>query len=736
MHAFGARYPLHRLLLDRAPFFESALSEPWFESSSRDITLHPEDIDSNITQHAFELALRRLYGCGTSAEEDREAIGLFATGCWLEMHDLIDSSISSLLCQMSCAKLAPLIKLVTSNYYGIAGDRLLASSKAMLCRDGWEMPLRYWDDISGEIIREIVGGDGFFVAGEWERWTLAKRLFDRRLKSRATEAGLIDEYGKLRHNRPYSMHFHAIRFDTVYRKTSSHDVRQIPEAYDAWLALYTHPDIAALLVLLDEGIHYVHLSFEQLQYIRDQKDFLGLPVMPEKVISNALWMSMELRQKVLNAKELDMELGMTQISEEHAVNADSANADPTKLHSINKEDVTSSSKGKQTQVNDTEDENDEMESGSWDGNGKPRKFWIPHTDSTSVMGGNPEMLASAHNPRPSLTTRHMNRFSASLDPQDVQWASDFTAIAGERPRTPGSRAPPPEPAQPLSYSHYPPFRFAAEFPSSRLLKERKRVYSRTVWYAGSLWNVYVQKVETTKNTQLGVYLHRAKEKEDDPNGAHVANNNSVDERIGHLERGLLLQRNGGRRSRRQQQAEARADPEGNTSGSGGDLEETLIGSVAAMGRDSRESTLRDTTINGLIRGSGLMKASQTPRNQDSEGVTGRIYEAGNSDSDDEIDELTTSSKKFSVSTLPPYVDGRPTIKTYFKIYTPSQSGRVLSVYESAPDRFNFSQSWGWKSSNMVLDDGILDSAEGLRGKDGRLRFMVVIGMFLQHLPIS
>lgn len=70
---------------------------------------------------------------------------------------------------------------------------------------------------------------------------------------------------------------------------------------------------------------------------------------------------------------------------------------------------------------------------------------------------------------------------------------------------------------------------------------------------------------------------------------------------------------------------------------------------------------------------------------------------------------------------------------------------MLSVYESAPDRFNFSQSWGWKSSTLMLDDGMLSGDEGdaqigvldvppegavdtkSKAGDGRLRFMVVIG---------
>ena len=133
------------------------------------MTLHPEDVDTNITKTAFELALRRVYGAVNPVQEDQEAIGLFATACWLDMADLVDSSVDSLLRQMHPSKLDVLIKLVTSNYYGKAGDRILSSAKAMLCREGWEMPYEYWDGIPAEIIREIIGGDPFYVPGEWER---------------------------------------------------------------------------------------------------------------------------------------------------------------------------------------------------------------------------------------------------------------------------------------------------------------------------------------------------------------------------------------------------------------------------------------------------------------------------------------------------------------------------------------------------------------------------------------
>ena len=703
IHAFGTSYALHRLLLDRAPFFSSALSEPWFESTSKEMTLQPEEIDSNITQSAFELALKRLYGCHVAAEEDKEAIGLFATGCWLEMPDLIDASVMAILRQMTTARLGSLIKLVTSNYYGKHGDRVLASAKAMLCREGWEMPLRYWDGVSGDIAREIIGGDGFFVPGEWERFVIAKKMFDRKLKNLAIEAGLYEVNGRSKRAPVDSMAFHAIRFDSVYGKNSFSG--RIPEAYDPWLALYTSPDIAALLVLLDEGIHYVHLNFEQLQKIRAQRDILGLPLMPEKVINDALWMQMEIRQRVVNAPEMNLDLGFSHVAEE-ALEENSA------------EEIVQapSVKAKERDSDTFEDqEHEEMESGSWDGNGKPRKFWIPNLDSTSIMGGNPDTALYA---TPSTNRPYVSRLSASIDPVDVQWASDFTASANERPSTADRN----DSVPPISYTHYPPFRFAAEFPNPRSLKEKKRVYSRTVWYAGSLWNVYIQKVETTKNTQLGVYLHRAKDKD----------TGSVDERIGQVE--MLMQRNRNRRH-------SRGDLDEDIGSSSADPDATLVPS---------EPPSRATAISNLLRGhpstsnnseaSSLTKSSQTPTTPGAHPFSHPPLHASHSDSenDDTVYSNRESTKtQNSVPTLPAYVDGRSTIRTYFKIYSPSKGGRMLSVYESAPDLFNFSQSWGWKSSTMVLDDSLYgfdgnsetSSAAGRASKEGRLRFMVVIGMF-------
>ena len=692
VYAFGTSYALHRLLLDRSPFFSSALSGPWAESSAKAMTLHPEDIDSNITQVAFELALKRLYGCNIGIEEDREAAALFATGSWLDMADLVEASVAALLRQMDSSKLVSMIRLVTRNYYGKPGDKILASAKAMLCREGWEMPYAHWDGIPGDIVREVVGSDAFFVPTEWERWYLTVRLLNRRLRVKAVEAGLLLPDGKFLKPKPTTLQFYALRFDATYRRESMLNLR-IAERDEEWISLYTLPEIAPLLVLLDEGIHYVHLHFEQLQLIRAQRDIFGIPLMPDKVISNALWMSMELRQKIVSAKESDLSLGLSQEAEENeGLMADS-------------NDAVSDAKGKQPEGHEDEDDFDTTVSDSWDGNGKPRKFWIPNEDSTSIMGGTTDAFVEAST---ANSARHAARLSTSLDPQDVQWAADFTGSTTDRNSANGR---PTSAPMPFHFSSYPPFRFVAEFPNPRTLKERKRVYSQTVWYAGSLWNLYIQRVNTSKNTQLGVYLHRAKDKENSEElVAQGTSHTSVGDRIGRMEQEYL--RRSMYRNRSAQLPPTSLEDDDTASGSGGDHDTTLVNDVSPR--------------SPLIRTGSLTKSSQTPRPSTTRSRTTADHSIL-TESDEDNDELTALNHRFSNTVLPPYIDARPTVKTYFKIYSPSRSGRMLSVYESAPDRFNFSQSWGWKSSTMVLDDGILGYEELGKGKEGRLRFMVVIG---------
>ena len=668
IHAFGRSYPLHRLILDRAPFFSSALSEPWTESTAKETTLHPEAIDPNITSTAFDLALKRLYGSIDHDAEDQEAAGMFATACWLEMSDLVESSVESLLRQLRPCNLSSLIKLVTANYYGQAGERLLSSAKAMLFREGWEMPIKYWDDIPADIVREIVGGDGFFVPGEWERWIVAKRILDRNLRAKVTQITVFKGKDKAR--------------DYEDGKTPLPDHMFTPEAEEEILqSVYAHQEILPLLGLLDEGIHYVHLTFEQLQHIRQQKDAFGNPVLPEHVISNALWTAMELRQKVVNAADSQMELGLSNVAK--GPSFVTAPEEPGDIHEEN-QSVAGGKPCTCRQADRSRVEGRHAEECLWDPDSSgPPQWLIPSIDSTSVVGESPDGSSNPTSSR-SMSSAHPAHYESAWHPTNPSTTTETVPSTRTKHYTP-SRSPSYSPPAQPSYTNFPPFRFSAEFPNPRLLKERKRVYSRTVCYAGSLWNIYIQKVRSSKSTQLGVYLHRARDKDNDDVGGVGIVESSVDERIGHLEREMLLRRSE-RRARRQRQYEAQLQNSDESGSSGVDTNSTTLHSSSTTAGSKTlvlGGFLRNDKVKQTYRDSTLMLSNMSGSG-----------DGGDSEDDDDDDEdVARLAKLGAVPTLPQYTDARPTIKTYFKIFSPSRGGRLLSVYESAPDTFNYSQSW-------------------------------------------
>ena len=681
--AFGHTYKLHRIILDRAPFFASALSEPWCEASQKEVQLHPEEIDPHITLAAFELALNRLYGLNIPAVEIEEAMGLFATGCWLEMQDLVDDSVESILRHLGQNNLAQVIHVVTTNYYGKSGDRILASAKAMLCRNGSDMPIKAWDELPSELIQELISSDGFFVRDEWSRWRLAKRLLDRRLKIVARDLGLWKSHSK---HPPSSIRTQALRppassqlDDPVYVVDDA-----AYASVQSWEHLYSNCEIQPLLKLLDESIHYAHLDFEQLQCVRNARDALGFPLLPNDIVTAALWANLELRQRILNATEKELTLGLM-----HYVQNPSSGSDAQQVAANSDIEMTDAglndpSTGTAERSGDSEPPRKEP---------SPARRWaIPTADCNILLGGSEEPIYTNQNADSHTCTVEAPRKveSAPLDTELDDGTTTVSFQAKNLSEQGGGRT--------TAYSSHPPFRFAVEFPNARLLKDRKKVFSHTVFYAGSLWNVYIKKVKSsTKNPHLGVYLHRAPQHQNMKQHGYVQRG-SVDERIGALEY-RMQQRNP--RSAGQTAAPTYLSYEQNMS-----LQDT---NQAASGVDPHAAT--DKTI---------WRRSDQPtddfafinRLDTQDSVTSSFDDANDDSSDSDSNENATIDLESltyqprpQISALTPYIDARPTIKTYFKIYSPSRGGRMLSVYESVPDKFNFSQSWGWKSSTLMVDEG-------------------------------
>jgi len=644
--AFGAQYRLHRLILDRSSFFSSCFNGgPWAEADSSEITLSPEATDPNIEKHAFELALARLYGHVDKAEEDKHAMPLLATASYLRLQDLAESCVASLLRNLKTSNIADTIRFVTNSYYGPLTDRLLDSAKALLYRDGWEMPLSEWDGISGEIAAEIAGYEGFYVPTEYHRYCFVKGLTNWRIKTAylADESPVDGSFLKIPENP-----------DHDYLSPADMTRHDLDDGISSLGDDEVDADIQPLRDLLETGIYYIHMSFEELQKITEDVDILGLPFVSEATIRDALWQQTVLRQKVLNAQNDNPELGISKT--EYA--QPSAPAKGGKTHKT-LDGKSTKSIGYLTPCTSTS----QLDLFTDHGQKTKRKYFIPTEDSsTMVIGDYPEQT-----PHVSVSGRGQPRGGATLGGNNSSSNDNAAPSTPTSASTSTSTAANPDSSSKASgngdeirYSDFPPFRFSAEFKNIRCLKERKRVYSKTVFYAGSCWNIYIQSVKGARGTQLGVYLHRAKDREG--NGASSAGNRENDQ---------------------------------------------LIGLISSLNQNQKsEAEEGDTTLHEGDTTSGTLP-SRPGANTSASRAT------------------PPPSTEVSVPALGHYVDSRPIIQTYFKIFSPSRKGKMLSIFSSRPDSFNFSQSWGWKSSSLILDEGML-GGEG-NEKDSRLRFMVVLG---------
>lgn len=417
--AFGTPYRLHRLILDRSPFFSSCFNGgPWAESDSSEITLSPETADPNITQHAFELALARLYGHVDTAEEDKYALPLLAAASFLELQDLAESCVTSLLKNLGTGGITEIVTFVTNSYYGPLTDRLLESAKALLYRDGWEMDFAQgWDGISGEFAAEIIGYDGFYCPNEYARYCFVRNLINWR--QRQNLGSPVEEaFLKVPEHPVPGGSMHAA-FDDVSDMAST-----IGE---------DEAEVKPLRDLLESGIYYCHMDFAQLQLILEDADVFGRPMVKDTIIKDALWQQMLLRQKVLRVPIDSPELGITKM--EYL---------PTKSTRNLPRPASAADSRKTART--------ALRLDPFDSERRPgRKHVVPSEDSsTTVIGDCPEQSprvgASGH-PRGS-SAGPGDPAAPNGDPDDKE------TEAGEEVR----------------YSEFPPFRFSAEFKSIRSLK--------------------------------------------------------------------------------------------------------------------------------------------------------------------------------------------------------------------------------------------------------------------------
>lgn len=387
--------------------------------------------------------------------------------------------------------------------------------------------------------------------------------------------------------------------------------------------------------LFENGIHFMHMPVEDLMFIsHDVSPTTGRPYVSTTRLQSSHWKQSELRLKV-GAAIRDKELGITRSTLEIAATPE-ANSPPT-------------------------------------------QYWAVASDSSERIGD-----------ATGLENATMDQLFTGLPRDDNKRAtrantSEANFFGILPPSQYASRVTQSDPKSTRRWSPFPPIRFAVEFWDVDCLKEKTRLHSHTVWYAGSLYNAYVQVIRK-KGLQLGVYLHRQSHVDPLPSFSVPS------QRRSELPRTPSFRPHSNSLSNVLQPTDPFRFP---ASASASTL--TLGGIRSITPISARPCS---PTVNSPPSGN----RSASPANHPTQ----------------------------------PYRDPRSAISAYFSISCASATGASVTRFSSGPDTFAISQSWGWKSSTLrteefleLGDDGQpipIDLVNIGAGKLVSLRATIVIGI--------
>lgn len=240
------------------------------------------------------------------------------------------------------------------------------------------------------------------------------------------------------------------------------------------------------------------------------------------------------------------------------------------------------------------------------------------------------------------------------------------------------------------WTGFEPMRIGVEYYGIDRLEEKQRLYSPSFFYAGSVWILYVQIMKRQKGTQLGVYLHRHGPFEPLPPRSVPQ---SEVERFYRTDRG--------------------GDGDDATSSSNEQRQDSLSASAPTHTSSFLHTTDRSPGASNTRRTTNATTGSSAPATSIDAQLSTLSLSSTNAN--------TSASAAAAAAAAPPppppptsgppvlpgqsphipYRDPRKSVRAFFSIHCYSPLGNSLTRFDSGPDKFSESQSWGWKSSSLM-----------------------------------
>ncbi|KAI1314975.1 hypothetical protein EDD11_001459 [Mortierella claussenii] len=694
IQVFEKTYHLHRLVLTQSSFFESMFQGPWKERESDLVNIKFND--PNISLEGFEVAIGRLYGVWTEEEDPRDnlrgsmdktrscgsdsinhgedtkarttsaneikfaasanevpatasaaagvgdhtistmlslrnVLSVLACGAYLGIDVLCEQCTSYIIRTLSTDHISRMVQFSHhSDYYPWSG-KIAEACHTFLCRNGYDNPRircgQVFETLPAPWLLSVIGSDAFWVPNEWERYKFCREVIHNRRMLRRRRQSLA-----------------SLPVKSVTGTQQNHEEEEDDDDEEA-----------VFDVLFSTSITYMHMTFEQLQVILHDIDPLTHDrfTRPE-VIHEALWQQTELRTLIDRSSKDDGPLDIFDFEDSNVANSTNHQRHQQQRQHHHHHDSNPSNHSHPGLAPSSAEE---REDDHLVGRGGKRDWSIPDQDRT--------LLGDIFSPTQRLEIADAPTLSGVLN----------------------STVPRAKPSPNIRHSLYAPFRFSVEFGDIHLLQDNVRVSSGAVFYAGSCWDVYIQKLPSPKGVQLGVYLHRqslpdisrgsstaTKRPRPTVPGAYISNSSappSASYRNASLPFAMwpawAFRGNTG---------------ENSNSGTGRtEQQDPIFGETYTTSSSASSSSSSFRRISSSWTHHHHQHAPQ---------------EIGLGLADIDESNLVSINESFSC-----YVDKREKVKTWFKIFAASLGpGHTITQFQSSPDDFFVMQSWGWRSSSL------------------------------------
>ncbi|CAM8893506.1 unnamed protein product [Rhodiola kirilowii] len=170
VHAMGATYHLHRLILSRSSYFRNMLHGPWKESNAATVTLLIDD--KNVNGEAVAMALAYLYGYHPKLNDDN-AFRVLAAASFLDLQDLCAICTEFIVSELWTENFLAYQIFAEGQDYGVHGERVRRACWGYLCQCGSLELKEMLPRLSSQTLHALLTSNNLWVPSEETRFELA-----------------------------------------------------------------------------------------------------------------------------------------------------------------------------------------------------------------------------------------------------------------------------------------------------------------------------------------------------------------------------------------------------------------------------------------------------------------------------------------------------------------------------------------------------------------------------------